>query len=240
MKFRLKQTLLELGVLSKSNIKFVLTRFPRDYKKEPDDLDILVDSKDFSKTILALNKIGYRAFSHDQALGGRIKGMQKNLVKENRIKIDLHQDFTWKKSHYLDLNLIWRNVEMQTVEGVNCMVPEIEIDAFIIMINTIFEKTYITKNDWIYAKKYFPRVFLKDSFYDEAKKYGWAKTYNFFKDWFTKIDKPTEFPVFMPISSVLFSYLEKLWHDKKIDVVSLMYYIFFRTRFVISKQLPYE
>lgn len=233
---RLTQTLIDLQTLK---IDFVLTRFWRNSKLKPDDLDILVRHKDFSNVIKLLEEKGYQSFSHDQALGGRIKGMQKNLVKESRIKIDLHQDFTWKKSHYLDLNLIWNNLEKNKIEEVNCLMPKIEIDIFIIVINIIFEKTYITKNDFHFINKYLPLIFQDKSFDNQTKKYGWDMAYQLFKRWFGKVKK-NKFPIFLPVYLILFSYLEKLISDKRIDLVSLLYYIFFRIRFEINGVLPYE
>lgn len=235
---KLTKTLIELMILQKSKVKFVLTRFWRNSTKMPDDLDILVSKQDFPVAISLLENLGYQSFSHDQALGGRIKGMQKNLVKHGRIKIDLHQDFTWKKSRYLDLNLIWKNLENQKVDQIDCLMPKIEIDIFIILINIIFEKTYITKEDFRYIAKFLAKVFQDQSFESQAKKYGWFNTFKLFRKWFPKSKK--KFPLFLPVYLVIFSYIEKMIHEKKVDLVSLLYYFFFRSRFQINGVLPYE
>lgn len=236
---KIGQTLIDLNSLQKQNIKYILTRFLRNSKSEPDDLDILVKHKDFNIVIKLLSKQGYKSFSHDHALGGRIEGMQKNLVKDGRIKIDLHQDFTWKRSHYLDLEFIWNNLENSIVNRVNYSMPKVKIDIFIIAINIIFEKTYITKDDFNYINKYLPDIFQDVNFDIQAKKYGWLKTYQMFKEWFRSTEKK-KFPVFLPVYLVLFSHIEKLFHDRKIDVISLMYYVFFRIRYEINGVLPYE
>lgn len=237
---RLKGTLTDLQVLEKENIQYVLTRFWRGSKIKPDDLDILVKHKDFPTVIKMLIDKGYKSLSHDQALGGRIMGMQRNLVKDSRIKIDLHQDFTWKKSHYFDLDLIWDNLEKNKVNGISCLMPSIGVDVFVIIINIIFEKTYITKNDFSHINKSFPRVFETTTFDEQAKKYGWLNTYRLFKKWYKKNGRHKKFPIFLPVSIVIFSYLEKIFRDKRIDLISFLYYIFFRTRFIINKTLPYE
>ena len=111
------------------NFNFVLTRFNSKFVKH-DDLDVLVHSEDFEKFISTLEKYSYNRSSHDQALGGRITGMQVNLTKPGRIKIDLHQDFTWRRKQYIDIKKIWENSKLNRVDPV--------WDAFLIMINVIF------------------------------------------------------------------------------------------------------
>lgn len=238
---KLAPTLEELSeALETDETEFVLTRFNMRNVNEPNDLDILVKPNFFKETIKILIDNGYISSSHDQALGGRIAGMQKNLIKTGRIKIDLHQDFTWRKSRYLDLNLIWENLEERTINGVKIKTPRKKIDVFIVTINIIFEKTYITKEDFKYLeteKDYFG----ENVFREQAEKYGWLRTYKGFLRWWEGGGSRTKsFPAFLPASLIIFSYVEKLIHDKKLDLVSLLYYFFFRTRYLINKTLPYE
>lgn len=227
-------------VLSKNKIRFILTRFNGSEKTEPDDLDILVPNIFFKKVIKVCKEQGYKTSSHDNALGGRIKGMQINLMKPLRIKIDLHQDFTWRKTRYFDLDLIWNNLEMTKINGINIPAPEATIDAFIVMVNLIFEKTYINKEDFDYFNRSKDKIFNNINFDDQAKKYYWYKTFSKFKSWFNNIENQPNFPIFLPAKLVFYSYLEKLWGERKIDVISLLYYIFFRIRYRITEVLPYE
>ena len=131
---KVQQTLQDL-----KGIDFLLTRFNPE-TKTPDDLDILVNPHNFEKCIETLISRNYRASSHDHALGGRIAGMQANLVKPGRIKIDLHQDFTWRQKQYVDIKKIWENSKLNRVD--------LTWDAFLIMINVIFEKTYFVQEDF--------------------------------------------------------------------------------------------
>lgn len=223
---KLGETLKELG-----GIDFVLTRLNRFRKADPDDIDILIEPESFSKAIAALEEEGYEAFSHDQALGGRIKGAQTNLVRPGRLKIDLHKDFTWKKSRYFDLALVWNNLEEKEIDGVKVKTPAADVDAFIVAVNIIFEKTYLTKEDWQYLRRNFKGPVFKE----QAKKYGWEGAYRrFIKWWESKGSKLQGFPAFLPLTLVLYSYLEKF------DLVSFLYYFFFRVRYLLNKTLPYE
>ena len=88
--------------------------------------------------MFGLKALGYSASSHDHALGGRVAAAQINLTKPGRIKIDLHKDFTWRRHRYLDLNLLWKKYP--------------QINKFLIMINIIFEKSYLLKHDYLYLK----------------------------------------------------------------------------------------
>lgn len=238
---KLSETLREIcEIFSENNIVFVLTRFNRQNKILPNDLDLLVKAKDLGRTIKAFEANDYAISSHDVALGGRIPGMQKNLTKSSRIKIDLHQHFTWRKTRYFSLNLIWENLEKTKINGVALYVPKIYHDVFIVLVNIIFEKTYITLNDFDHIKKHLSGVFSNATFGNEAKKYGWLRTYKGFILWWeTRASRMESFPVFLPVSLIIFSYLEKLLHDKKLDVVSLLYYFFFRIRYLLNKTIPY-
>ncbi|MAF36423.1 hypothetical protein CL622_04895 [archaeon] len=232
----LQLTLLDLNkVFSILKQLYVLTRYNSEKKSLPMDLDVLASVKYFKDAQNLLETKGYKAYSHDTSLGGRIKCSQVNLVKDGRIKIDLHQDFTWRKTRYLDLGLIWSNLEEQTLAGVKIKTPKSELDTFIIIINIIFEKTYLTKDDFNYIKTYVSNVLSDPIFEKESEKYGWRNTLKKFRTWWeAKGKSSTSFPKFLPLSLILYSYLEKF------DVVALAYYFFFRIRYSFNKTLPYE
>lgn len=227
-------------IFTKNKIQFAVTRFNRNILKEPDDLDILVKPGSFKKAIEVLEENGYRSSSHDEALGGRIKGMQMNLTEPERIKIDLHQNFTWRKAKYFDLSLVWDNLRFVNFSKVRYPAPKVEVDTFLVIINLIFEKTYIQKEDLEYIRGSSREIFTDPILQIQARKYGWERTFSKFNILFDKFGKPPRFPVFLPISLVVHSYIEKFFHDKRIDVTSVLYYVFSRIRFSVNGVLPYE
>lgn len=231
---RLFKTLSDLKILNTRNIKFVLTRVNPSLLKEPDDLDILVKRDNFEQFIKILGSLGYESLSHDKALGGRVRGAQVNLIKPGRIKIDLHKDFTWRATRYLDKELVWKNLARKDIENIKIDVPVDDMDAFLVLINVIFEKTYFSKQDWGKVYKVMDRVFENDVYEKQAIKYGWLGSFKKFKKWWTKDAADNVFPKFLPFGLVLSSYLEKF------DVVSLSYYLFFRARYLVNKTLPYD
>lgn len=181
------------------------------------DLDVLVRPQDFARVIAYFVSIGYKSSSHDHALGGRIPGMQINLSKAGCTKIDLHQDFTWRKSHYLDLALVWNQTD--------------QIDQFLVIINTIFEKTYLLEPEYNFLRSFT----LTEAFQAQAVKYGWYKSLSRFQAWW-RVRQTLKYtaPIFVPIGLILLSYLEKF------EPVSLLYYLFFRTRYALNRMLPYD
>lgn len=200
-----------------AGVNYILTRFDKSSNSVPDDLDILVKPANFQPTVDLLLAKGYVATSHDKAFGGRLRGMQINLARMDRIKIDLHQDFTWRKSRYLDLNLVW---DQQS-----------QIDQFLVLINTIFEKTYLLKPEYAFLKSFIPTPL----FLAQTDTYGWRRSYTLFLKWWSKqstLDYRS--PVFLPVRLVLQSYLDKF------EPISLAYYLFFRTRYAFIKKLPYD
>lgn len=227
-------------IFDKEGIDSVLTRFNFAKEIDPDDLDILVKKRFFKKTISLFEKEGYKKLSHDQALGGRISGMQMNLVKNGRIKIDLHKDFTWRKQRYFDSDIIWKSTRKVKIKGGEVVVPAKEIDAFLVLINVIFEKTYITKDEFDIFWQAKDEVFREVVFQQQASKYGWSKTFTKFENWAKGPRKGFGFPVFLPVSLVLYSYWEKFLHELRIDLISLLYYFLFRIRFFLNKKLPYD
>lgn len=234
-------TLAEISKISlQYHIRCVVTRFDRTGKVIPDDIDLLVPNKDYQKMIEVCKNFGYNTSSHDEALGGRTKGMQINLVRPLRVKIDLHRDFTWRKSRYFDLDLVWESSENMNMDRAKIEFPRVDVDAFIVMINILFEKTYINKADLVYLSRSKEEIFSDKNFELQARKYHWDRTFSLFKHLVNDIKTPAAFPVFLPVSLVLHSYLEKFLGEHKIDVISFLYYFFFRIRYKITRVLPYE
>lgn len=213
----LKNTLVELKKISKlHNFNFMITRFDK-RSKHVSDLDVLVKKTDFKKVVEGFVKNGYKTQSHDHALGGRFPGYQINLIKEERTKIDLHKDFTWRAKRYLDLDTVWSKTKL--------------VDEFLVFISIIFEKTYIDLEDYKYIWSQKNLIFNKLDFKRQSEKYGWRKTFNMFKEWEPKSLKT---PIFLPVYLVAVSYLEKF------NFKSFLYYLFFRSRYFFTKQLPYD
>lgn len=216
----LKTTLEDL-----KDLNFLLTRFnPRSLNH--DDLDILVRQSDFVKSIIILERLGYKQFSHDYALGGRIEGMQVNLTKPGRIKIDLHQDFTWRRKQYLGLYKLWENSKKNRLDPV--------WDAFLVMINVIFEKTYFMPDEFEIFSLQWQKVRSSPEFFQQIAKYGWSNTFFRFEKWMDGISPNVKFPLFLPVKLIFYSYREKF------DFVSFVYYVFFRARFFLTGNLPYD
>lgn len=229
-------TLNDLNKAGKNaGIKFLLTR----YEPKTNDLDVCVEREEFSSFIQALEELGYKASLHDQVLGGRIKGEQRNLIKEDRIKIDLHKDFTWRKARYLDLSNIWDNTENKKVLGIGVNVPKDSLNIFLIFINIVFEKTYFSESEIKLIKSQLNAWKRDPLFLSQAKKYGWRSTCVVSMRWVENFSGRT-YPAFLPVWVVLWSYLEKLLHDKEIDLKSLTYYLYFRIRYAVNGILPYE
>jgi len=230
------QTIKDLDkALTSGNIAWLLTRLLSNSIKV-DDLDILVKEKDFNKAIQELGNIGYQMFSHDMALGGRKKGYQVNLVKKGRIKIDLHKDFTWRGSKYIDSSAIWKSKKKVEFGDLGVHTPSKDVDTFLIFINILFEKTYITAEDKEILQR--QSVLSKKDLVVQARKYHWEKSLKMFTNWLHKREE-FKFPQFLPFFLVLYSYMEKFRHERQLDLISLTYYFFFRTRHIFTGKLPY-
>ena len=237
---RLKITVRDLELCkNKSRVNYIITRLESFQKV--DDIDVLVKSYEYEKFISVLRSIGYKKYSHDRSLGGRIKGLQKNLVKKGRVKIDLHRDFSWRRDRHLDSNLIWSNIDRKKIFGYVINVPSEEYDAFLVLINVIFEKTYLTQGELNKIWPNLDKIGHSTILYEQARIYGWNFTLEKFLEWAgTKKTSVKVFPVFIPITLVILSYLEKIVKKRTFHPISILYYFYFRSRYFINKRLPYD
>jgi len=237
---RLKTTIGDLEFCkNKSRINYIITRL--ESFQNVDDIDVLVKSYEYEIFISALKSIGYTEYSHDRSLGGRIKGLQKNLVKKGRVKIDLHQDFSWRRDRHINSNLIWSNVDKKNIFGCVIYVPSEEYDAFLVLINVIFEKTYLTQGELNKIWPNLDKIRRSTVLNEQARIYGWNFTLEKFLEWAnTKNTSVKVFPVFIPITLVLLSYLEKVVKKRTFHPISFLYYFYFRTRYFIYQRLPFD
>src|SRR3989344_641653 len=233
MKHKVYKTLQDLHlVLTKNSVPWLWTRNINPHIAL-EDLDILVRPKDYKKAIKLLESSGYKQESHDEALGGRLLGYQVNLSKKERTKVDLHKDFTWRKTKYLDTSIIWKDSRKIKINKIYVSIPNLKVNALLIWINILFEKTYITSDDREIIKS--KKVLKETTTLSQANKYRWEKSINLLINW---LDSSEEFssPQFLPTYIILFSYFEKFRHEKKIDIISLTYYLFFRTLYLLTKR----
>lgn len=222
-----------LGDIKKLKYDYLITRHVSD---TPNDIDLLVKGEDYLKVIKKLEEAGYFSSSHDHALGGRLPDYQRNLEKKNRIKIDLHKDFTWRKLKYFDVGTLFRYKHCD--KKLKDYSPEPVWDASIVLVNIIFEKTYI-KDEHDYLSKWVREIYENEEITDQFIKFGYEKTMNKFKEWFDTKELSNDI-AFLPLSLIIYSYLEQLINHRYFHIKSFMYYFFFRTRYFINKKLPYD
>jgi hypothetical protein len=221
-----------------ANIEWILTRFVVRDEQMADDLDVLIHSRDFEKAKDAFRRNGFSLLSHDAALGGRLAGYQINVVKRGFVKIDLHKDFTWRRTKYFSDSFFWEGKIEKDINHTKVFVPGDAENAFLVSTNVIFEKTYFSKHEYEFVMKNH-ELMCSDRIVDQARRHGWAKTYVGFCKWIGPKKSPS-FPLFLPWGLVAVSFWEKTIHDRQIDIVNLMYTLFFRVRYTLTKQLPYE
>lgn len=126
------------------------------------------------------------------------------------------------------------------ITGYSINVPTELIDAFLVMINVIFEKTYVTSEEYEILWPNMKKILEDNIVYQQANKFGWDSTLEKFTNWKKKRDKITDFPVFLPFSLIIYSYFEKLTKKRTFHPTSFLYYFFFRIRYLLNKTLPYD
>lgn len=195
------------------------------------DLDILVSSKEELE--------GFRREHHP----GKQDKFQKNYFRDDLLRIDLHEDFYWQGFKFVDVKKVFEST--QTVEYFDreVTIPSYTFEFLLNCAHILFEKRYITLQDFWYLKKLVDEEKVDwDVVEEQAKKYGWFGSLKILLDEIGRIEKQNPpFPVFLSAKNIAKIYWEKCLFDKKFPLDDMLYYTFarLRGRLGIKTRYPY-
>ena len=221
------------------------------------DVDLFVNDKDYSKVIKLFKAVGCQIVSHDSSFGGRLPNMQKNVLKNGLLTIDLHRDFTWQKRRFLDVNLMFKNTRKRKIAGVIVEIPSPEVEFLLCMADIGHERFNFTQLDLIWLKGLSKEIKDWNLIINSVEKYGWFRTFSYlcklingsscqvYKEeiipGFGQLKGQLNLPYFLPLRICWLSYLENLIHNKRFSVTSLAYMHYMKLRYYLSgkKRMPY-
>lgn len=129
------------------------------------DVDILFRKKDYKKALLFLRKLGGHYVDCEKKLQG-------DIIMDGMIRMDMHDDFHWQQSDFIDVDKIWERAEKSTVFGVELDTPCLEDEVSLTLLNLIYERHYIPLIDYHFILKYRDKINWSVVF-DTARKFKW-------------------------------------------------------------------
>jgi len=195
------------------------------------DLDILVSSKEKLK--------GFQKKHHP----GKQDKYQKNYFRDDLLRIDLHENFYWQGFKFVDVEKVFENTQTVEYFGREVTIPNYTFEFLLNCAHILFEKRYITLQDFHYLKKLIDEERIDwDVVKAQAKKYGWWGSLNLLRrKVLQQKEKWEPFPIFLSWREILEIYWEKCLFDKKLPLFDIFYYAFARTRgrLGIKTRYPY-
>ncbi|MDO8638510.1 MAG: nucleotidyltransferase family protein [Candidatus Daviesbacteria bacterium] len=221
------------------------------------DVDVYIPKSEFKKVIKVFKDNGCNVGSHDNSLGGRIPGSQINIFKKGLLTIDLHNDFTWQKRKFLDLDFVSLNYREENIAGVNVRIPSPEVELILCVADITHERFNITLLDLIWLRGLSKEIKKWDLVNKQIKIFKWERTFNvvakiingmsvdLYGESFIRGVKSLEnkysLPYFLPLQLCWLSYLENVLANKKFPFISFAYMHYCKFRYYLSgkKKMPY-
>ena len=208
------------------------------------DIDVLISPLDFKKILGnkdAVNKTFVEEVRHNRWDIGKM-----DIFIKNGLKLDIHSYIGWRNVVFLNYMQILKEnfIQKKRMFDEDCVIVKDEINSVIIAITHVFEKGFMTLDEYLFLRKYFNKRFLENSFPKLSE------LIDEYVSWLVKLlnRPPRDFPVFIPISVLFRSYLKLLvrWYPSsriyklKAFVRDLTMMIFWRIRYCMKNKLPFE
>jgi len=170
---KLRQTLLFINsFFSEQNVPYLVVKTYRSIPYVTYDVDVLVNPLDFIALTSKLKQLGELG-KHP----GKQTKKQVNFFASNLLTIDLHEDFSWQGSSYLDESIAWTNTRKQDITGVSCPIPSLEVEFLLEAAHLLFERRYITLLDYIYLYRMSRKALDKHLLLKQVQTHGWDEAF---------------------------------------------------------------
>jgi thymidylate kinase len=225
---------------------YALIKTSDDFEWVGNDIDVLVSPSAF-KILQNISETIRRVFveeiKHDRWDAGKM-----DIFIKDGLKLDIHSYIGWRNVVFLNYSQILREefIQKKTIFDVECVTVKKEIDS-IIIITHIFEKGFITLDEYEFLKKHFDESFMQANFPHLCI------LLSDYVSWITKIlreKRNYSYPLFIPISIMIRSYSKLFFYLKnghsdafwkiKAFVRDISLITFWRIRYVLKDKLPFE
>jgi hypothetical protein len=220
---------------------YVLVKTIDDFHFIGNDIDVLVSPSDFKKLLSELipnsGRYDVSEIKYDQT-----KDVGKmDVLPEGGMKLDIHSYVGWGNIIFFEFQDLARFIENATLFNVeDCKVLNSQINSFVIATH-VFEKGYLTLDEFLFLKKNFDRQYLYRTFPHISQSLD---------EFFIKLEsilknQPGEYPVFFPLFTFTRCYLKLLRSNGDIRklhlfVRDLSMVAFWKFRYKVHGKLPFE
>jgi hypothetical protein len=220
------------------------------------DLDILIPGKIADYQFEDLKKRRHP---------GKQNKFQKNYLKNDLLKIDLHEDFYWQGYKFVDTPPFFKTSQKVIFFGQKTEIPDYTLEFLLNCAHILFERRYITLLDFDYLRRLVKeKKVVWQLVKSQAKKYGWEKSLKILLEVIEVVHrelfdqeallpkqlkiapkklrkKELVFPVFLSWREIIKIYKEKYLFDKKLTWGEMSYYLLARARgwLGIKTRYPY-
>lgn len=238
-----------------ANFDFLICKTGKDIEYVTFDVDVLVWPKDYSAVVKCLSKKNGEFIDCPSKLQG-------DIIIDDLLRIDLHDNFHWQKSDFIPLEELWRNTVVKEVFGINSVCPRMEIEITLALLNLIYERQYIPLLEYDFILKHQNEIDWKIIF-SLAETNGWLGAlikilnkfnqihYFLFNNFFIDLNKYKKDYKLKKIKQLKIPFIYTYWEGFQIFFerfikrryfrpYEFFYFIFAKTRFHItsSKRVP--
>ena len=221
--------------------KYAIIKTLDDFDFVGNDVDVLISPSDFDRLYLEISA-NYNKYKIDRLNYNKIQDKGKmDVFAKDGLKIDVHAYVGWRNVMFFQFNEIEEFIKLKQVFGCECNSVDSKVNSILIALTHVYEKGYLTLDEYLFLQRHFDDAFLKNNF----KKYSLLDDYTIWLKQFL-ICRPKKFPVFIPQSIILKSYVRllsrpgnKIWKVKALlrDVPLILIW---KIRYQINRKLPYE
>ena len=232
---RLVNTLRQVNQrLEGAGISYLVVKTYRPYPFVTNDVDVLVHGSDLEAAQQALADPGMTFHRCESKIQSDIRLPDCEII-------DLHTDFNWQRSTFLDIDWVWNQPEHRDIEGVNCPVPNDEVDLCISIAHVLFERGYLSlaEIDWL---ERLVEAYSWSGVFEQADRHGWGESAREFARFFEQIRDLRArgqvcLPVLYPYLSTLRTFAERWRRRGYVPWYDLAYRGFAAVRFRLTSGL---
>lgn len=220
------------------------------------DVDVFVPPDFFDAAVDRFKRHGADIESHDNALGGRLPRRQVNVLMNNLLTIDLHQNFTWQKRLFLNVDQIEYLKVPRIIGNVKVNTPRPEVEFILCVSDISHERFFVTLADLFFIKNLAEEIEDWEYVFREVQALKWLKTFlhvseilnglalSVFKKslipktGYKNLGNPS-WPYFFPLSICWLSFYENLTSNRSTPLLPFLYFHYGRLKHYLTGSIPY-
>ncbi|MBI3090383.1 MAG: nucleotidyltransferase family protein [Candidatus Tectomicrobia bacterium] len=141
-RLQLQRTLEHIRRRLDGRFPYLVAKTARPYPYITFDVDLLVLPEDYNAVARCLTEGGGRM----QAYAPK---KQHDLLVPGLLRIDLHHDFCWQGSHFVDAEFVWSESTTTIIEDIPSPTPNATVEWALVALNLLYERTYLPWLDYL-------------------------------------------------------------------------------------------